>query len=218
MKQFFKNNLQLIAISTGHFTNDFYMNIIPPVLFAFSRLLDLTLTQQSIIAFVILAGGSLLQPIVGYFLDKIGKSEYLIIGMVWISFMMSITGIIRNYYILIIIVGLASVASSIFHPLGSSVAVNLSKGSRGKSLSIFMTIGGFAITLAPMISIPIVSKFGLKYLVFLMIPGFFVAYFLKFAKIDKISCCYGQEKGKEKKYRKIRQNGYHCLFACLQLT
>jgi len=172
MRQFFKKNIQLIAVSTGHFTNDFYMNLIPPILFAFSISMGLTLTQQSIIAFIIIVGGSLFQPIVGYLLDKIGKSVYLIISLVWISFMMSITGLITNYYLLIVIVGLASIASSIYHPLGSSIAINLSRGSRGKSLSLFMTIGGFASTFTPMITIPIVSEFGLKYLTFLMIPGF----------------------------------------------
>jgi FSR family fosmidomycin resistance protein-like MFS transporter len=207
MRQLFKKNLQLIAVSTGHFTNDFYMNLLPPILFAFSSSLGWTLTQQSMIAFIVITGGNLLQPVVGYLLDKIGKSGYLIISLVWISFMMSITGLITNYYLLIIIAGVASIASSIYHPLGSSIVVNLSRGSRGKSLSIFMTIGGFAYTFAPMISIPIVSEFGLKYLTFLMIPGFFVAYFLKFAKIDKIKYRVASDKemGKRKK-GKISKN------------
>jgi len=199
MRQLFKKNLQLIAVSTGHFTNDFYMNLIPPILFAFSRSLSLTLTQQSMMAFIIITGGTLLQPIMGYFLDKVGKSGYLIIGIIWISFMMSITGLITNFYLLIIIAGLASVASSIYHPLGSSIAVNLARGSRGKSLSIFMTIGGLARTFAPMISIPIVNAFGLKSLVFFMIPGFLVAYFLKFAEIDKIKCRVTSDKEQAEK-------------------
>lgn len=207
MRQFFKKNLQLIAVSTGHFTNDFYMNLIPPILFAFSSSMGLTLTQQSMIAFIIIIGGSLLQPIIGYFLDKIGKSVYLIIGIVWISFMMSITGLITNYYLLIVIVGVASIASSIYHPLGSSIAINLSRGSRGKSLSVFMTIGVFASTFTPLVAIPIVSEFGLKYLTFLMIPGLLVAYFLKFAKIDKIKCCVTDDKKNEKiKKNKISKN------------
>jgi FSR family fosmidomycin resistance protein-like MFS transporter len=202
MRQIFKKNLQLIAVSTGHFTNDFYMNLIPPILFAFSSSMGLSLTQQSMIAFVIIVGGSLFQPIVGYLLDKIGKSVYLIIGTAWISFMMSITGLITNYYLLIVIVGVASIASSIYHPLGSSIAINLSRRSKGKSLSVFMTIGVFASTFPPMIAIPIVSEFGLKYLTFLMIPGLLVAYFLKFAKIDKIKCRVTDDKGN----KKIRKN------------
>lgn len=201
IRQFFKKNLQLIAVSTGHFTNDFYMNLIPPILFAFSSSMGLTLTQQSMIAFSIVVGGSLFQPIVGYLLDKIGKSVYLIIGIVWISFIMSITGLITNYYLLIVIVGLASIASSIYHPLGSSIAINLSRESKGKSLSAFLTIGVFSSTFTPMIAIPIVSEFGLKYLTFLMIPGFLVAYFLKFAKIDKIECRVTADK-KNKKIKK----------------
>lgn len=219
-RQIFKKNLQLIAVSTGHFTNDFYMNLIPPILFAFSSSMGLTLTQQSMIAFAIILGGSLLQPIVGYLMDKIGKSGYLIIGIVWISFMMSISGLITNYYLLIVIVGLASIASSIYHPLGSSTAINLSRGSRGKSLSVFMTIGGFATTFAPMIGIPIVSEFGLKYLAFLMIPGFLVAYFLKFAKIDKIKYRVTSDKKNEKrKKKKISKNKvkYLLLLICMSV-
>lgn len=220
MRQFFKKNLQLIAVSTGHFTNDFYMNLIPPILFAFSSSMGLTLTQQSMIAFTIIIGGSLLQPIIGYFLDKIGKSVYLIIGIVWISFMMSITGLITNYYLLIVIVGVASIASSIYHPLGSSIAINLSRGSRGKSLSVFMTIGVFAFTFTPMITIPIVSKFGLQYLTFLMIPGFLVAYFLKFAKIDKIKHRVTNDRKNEKiEKNKISKNKvkYLSLLVCMSV-
>jgi len=172
------------------------------------------------IAFIVITGGNLLQPVVGYLLDKIGKSGYLIISLVWISFMMSITGLITNYYLLIIIAGLASVASSIYHPLGSSTAINLSRGSRGKSLSVFMTIGGFAATFTPMITIPIVSEFGLKYLTFLMIPGFLVAYFLKFAKIDKIKYRVTNDKKNEKrKKKKVSKNKvkYLSLLVCMSV-
>ncbi|MCJ7814073.1 MAG: MFS transporter [Candidatus Atribacteria bacterium] len=196
------------------------MNLIPPILFAFSISMGLTLTQQSIIAFSMLVGGALFQPIVGHLLDKIGKSVYLIIGIVWISFLMSITGLITNYYLLIIIVGLASIASSIYHPLGSSIAINLSKESRGKSLSAFLTIGVFSSTFAPMIGIPIVTKYGLKYLAFLMIPGFLVAYFLKYAKIDKIKCRVTDDKKNEKiKKDKISKNKvkYLLLLVCMSV-
>ncbi len=185
---FIKRNLKLIAVSVGHFSNDFYMNLIPPILFAFSGELGLTLAQQSMIAFVITTGGTLLQPVVGYMLDKVGKSSYLIFGILWISIGMSVTGFITNYYLLIAVAGLSAIASSIYHPLGSSIAANLSTVSRGKSLSIFMTIGGFAATFSPMVSIPIVNSFGLRPLAFFAIPGLITALFLKAANVDKIEC------------------------------
>ncbi|KUO67529.1 MAG: hypothetical protein APF77_14470 [Clostridia bacterium BRH_c25] len=186
--KFIKRNLQLIAVSVGHFSNDFYMNLIPPILFAFSSELGLTLAQQSVIAFVITTGGTLLQPVVGYMLDKVGKSSYLIIGILWISIGMSVTGLITNYYLLIAVSGISAIASAIYHPLGSSIAANLSSVSRGKSLSVFMTIGGFAATFTPMVSIPVVNSFGLRPLVFFAIPGLLTALFLKSVNVDKIEC------------------------------
>lgn len=195
---FIKRNMKLIAVSVGHFSNDFYMNLIPPILFAFGAELGLSLSQQSMIAFIIMTGGSLLQPAIGYLLDKIGKSSYLIFSILWIGIGMSITGFITNYYMLLVVAGLSAIGSAVYHPLGSSIAANLSTGSRGKSLSVFMTIGGFAAAVAPMLSIPIVNSFGLNYLVLFAIPGLITALFLKTADVDKIEWKTNNEIEKKK--------------------
>lgn len=180
------NFTKLMAVSVGHFSNDFYMNLIPPILFLFVQALGLSLSQQAFIAFIITSSGSFAQPIIGYFVDKRGKPWLVIFSLVWISFWMSISGLITNYYLLVIILGLASLASALFHPLGSSMAVTLGNKSRGKSLSIFMTIGGFAASISPMIAIPIVKAHGLKVLVFFMVPGILVALFLYLAQVQKV--------------------------------
>lgn len=195
---FIKRNMKLIAVSVGHFSNDFYMNLIPPILFVFGVELGLSLSQQSMIAFLIMTGGSLLQPAIGYFLDKVGKSSFLIFSILWISIGMSVTGFITNYYMLLVIAGLSAIGSAVYHPLGSSIAANLSTGSRGKSLSVFMTIGGFAAAITPMVSIPIVNRFGLKYLVLFAIPGLITALFLKTANVDKIEWKINNEIEKKK--------------------
>lgn len=62
--------IKLIAVSIGHFINDFYMNLIPPILFLFAQSLGLNLSQQAFIAFIITSSGSFVQPIIGYFVDK----------------------------------------------------------------------------------------------------------------------------------------------------
>lgn len=177
---------KLIAVSVGHFFNDFYMNLIPPILFLFVSTLGLSLAQQAFIAFVITSSGSFAQPFIGYIVDKKGKPWLLIVSLVWISFWMSISGIISNYYLLVIVVGLGALASALFHPLGSAVAVKLGKKSRGKSLSIFMTIGGFAASVSPVISIPLVKIFGLKVLILFMIPGLLAALFMYIVQLHKV--------------------------------
>lgn len=177
---------KLIAVSIGHFLNDFYMNLIPPILFLFVYSLNLTLSQQAFIAFVITSSGSFAQPVIGYFVDKRGKPYLLIFSLVWISFWMSVSGIVTNYYLLVIVAGLGALASALFHPLGSAVAVKLANKSRGASLSVFMTIGGFAASVSPMVAIPAVKAYGLNVLVFFMIPGILTALYMYIAQIHTV--------------------------------
>lgn len=178
--------IKLIAVSVGHFLNDFYMNLIPPILFLFALSLGLNLSQQAFIAFIITSSGSFVQPIIGYFVDKKGEPWLLILSLLWIAFWMSISGIVNNYYLLIVFTGLGALASALFHPLGSAVAVKLAKKSRGTSLSIFMTIGGFAASVSPVVAIPAVKAYGLNVLIYFMIPGILVALFMFIAKLHEV--------------------------------
>jgi FSR family fosmidomycin resistance protein-like MFS transporter len=207
MSNFIKNNLKLIAVSVGHFTNDFFMNLIPPILLIFTEELGLSLTQQALIVTVLTTSGTLLQPVIGFFLDKIGRTSMLTISVIWISVGMSLTGIIDNYVLLLIIVGIAGMASSVYHPLGSAIAANLSEGSHGKSLSVFMTIGGFAAMFTPIIAVPMTTHFGRGSLIFLMVPGLLAAYFLKQSGIHSIKYIPDEPaEEKEKVKRKINRD------------
>ncbi|MCM1991360.1 MFS transporter [Oceanirhabdus seepicola] len=176
---------RLLAVSVGHFMNDFYVAIVPPILFLFATALSLNMTEQAVVAAVITCSGSFAQPIVGYIVDERGKPWLLILSVVWIAVLMSISGLVTNFYLLVFITGLGALASSLYHPLGSALAVSLGNSSRGKSLAIFMTIGGFAASVSPIITIPIVQKYGLAKLAYLMIPGFIVAGMMYMAQIQK---------------------------------
>lgn len=108
------------------------MNLIPPILFLFVQILGLSLAEQAFIAFVITSSGTFFQLIIGYLTDKRGKPWLIILSIVWISFWMSISGLITYYYLLVIILGLGSLGSALFHPLGSAMAVKLGKNQEEK--------------------------------------------------------------------------------------
>lgn len=180
------NLTRLIAVSLGHFINDFYMNLIPPILFLFANSLSLTLTQQGFIAFIITSSGSFAQPIIGSFVDKYGKTYLLILSIIWIGIWMSLTGIVTNYYLFVIVVFMGALASSLYHPLGSATAVMLGNKTRGKSISIFMTIGGFAASITPLITIPIVKNYGIDKLIYFMIISFITAGVMYILQVHKI--------------------------------
>ena len=186
MNQFIKSNGSLLAVSWGHFVNDFFMSVVPITLFAFAEVLKLNATQMSIILFVITTAGTFFQPLVGLLIDKVQRSVLLIWSLVWITVGMSLSGIITNFYLLTVVVGLAALGSSIYHPLGSTITIHKTGLTKGKSLSIFMTVGSFAHTAAPLVAIPLVTIYGLKALVYLLIPGLISALFLFLAKVHQV--------------------------------
>lgn len=190
---------KLAAISAGHFMNDFYMGLIPPISFVFAEVLGLNMTLQGLLAFVITSFGSFAQPFVGGFVDRHGKSYLLTGSVLWIAFWMSIAGWIRNYYILLVAVSLGALASALYHPLGSSTAVKLGRDSKGKVLSIFMTIGGLSAAVAPAVALPLVNAYGLESLAFLMIPGAIIAGFMYWSGIQEVEIKSAPSSGGSKK-------------------
>src|SRR6056297_1652638 len=99
-----KSFKQLIAVSVGHFTNDFFVGIIAPISLYFAYKLGLNLTQQGLIPVAVLVFSSLLQPVFGLLSDKKGKPKHLIISILWISVFIRLYGVISNFYILLIVI------------------------------------------------------------------------------------------------------------------
>ena len=186
MIRFIKGNIHLLAVSWGHFVNDFFMSLVPVTMFAFATELKLNATEMSAILFVIMTAGTFFQPIVGMLIDRVQKSILLIYGLIAITIGMSLSGFITNFYLLGIVVGISALGSSIYHPLGSTITIHKTNLSRGKSLSIFMTVGGFAATAAPLIAIPLVTRYGLKSLIIFIIPGLLSALFLYMTKVQDV--------------------------------
>ncbi|MBI9011828.1 MAG: MFS transporter [Clostridiales bacterium] len=184
---FIKKNASLLAVSFGHFVNDFYMSIVPVVLFAFAIEMDLSAMQMSIISFVITTAGTFFQPLVGLLIDRVQKSSMLIYALILISIGMSLSGLINNYYLLIVVVGVAALGSSIYHPLGSTITIHKTSLSKGKSLSIFMTVGSFAHSAAPLVAIPMVTVYGVKSLSVLVIPGLLTVLLLYSLKVQDVT-------------------------------
>ncbi len=192
-----ENTAKLMAISAGHFVNDFYISIIQPISYAFREALSLTMAQQGFIAFIMIASGTWLQPLIGLVLNRYGKGWLLILSVVWISFWISISAIVSNYILLIMVLMIGGTASALYHPLGSSVAIELNKSRSGTSLSLFMTIGGAAIALTPL-AIPFVNRFGLEKLTYFMIPGIITAFAMYLGGVHRVDLAVPEVKSPDK--------------------
>lgn len=202
---------QLIAVSMGHFTNDFFAGLIAPISLYFALKLDLNLTQQGILSIVMLVFASFFQPIFGFLSDKRGKPGHLIISIIWITVWISISGIVNNFYLLVIVLALGSSASALYHPLGSTTAVALGGNSKGTSLSVFMTVGGFSATVSSIVGLWIATTYGIEKLIFLIIPGCIAAVFMYYLGIQNVMLDTEEngikEKDSTKKKEKLNMSG-----------
>ncbi len=196
---------QLIAVSMGHFTNDFFAGLIAPISLYFALKLGLNLTQQGILSIVMLVFASFFQPIFGLLSDKRGKPGHLILSIVWISVWISISGIVNNFYLLVIVLALGSSASALYHPLGSTTAVALGGTSKGTSLSVFMTVGGFSATVSSIVGLWIASTYGIEKLVYLIIPGCIAAVIMYYLGIQNVMLDTEENSSKDKDSTRIKE-------------
>lgn len=195
------NLKQIFAVCLGHFMNDIFMNLLIPLSFLFKAKMGLTFAEQAMIGTVIISLGSFAQPIVGYLVDKKGRSGLLIVSILWIGIFTSITGFINNYYLLLVFAGIGAIASALYHPLGSTIVIQLLGKTKGAGLSIFITVGSFAVGFAPFVAIPIATNYGLKYLIVFLIPAVLTAVLMFIFKIHKIPL--NQEKTETTEAKKI---------------
>jgi len=200
------NKAKLIAISAGHFMNDFYIAIVTPILFVFKEALSFTMAQQGFIAFALTASTTWLQPLIGFMLNKHLKTWFLTLSIVWISFWISISGLVTDYVLLVTVLVLGGIASALYHPLGNEVAIKLNTRQPGTSLSVFMMVGTLGVSIAPLVSIPIVTRYGLDKLIYFMIPGLIVAIIMYFTKIHQIDSLEKTTNKLDKWYKTIKTN------------
>lgn len=219
-EQCVKNNnvKKLIAVSIGHFVNDFYAALIAPISYLFAIKLGLNLTQQGAISIIILVFSTFFQPFFGLYADKKGKAGLLIISVAWIAIWTCISGIVNNYYALLFVLAIGSSASALYHPLGSTASVSLAEKTKGTSLSIFMTIGGFAGSVSPIVGLWVAENYGVEKIVFLIIPGIIAALYMYISKVYEINIkTSDNNEGKAKLHIEKKKIGYLILLIIIIL-
>ena len=161
--------------------NDFYSNYLPQMLpFLVVLHPEFTATRAAILISAFTITSSLFQPLFGYFLDRAGKRWFVYVGTLWMAVMLSLTGIVHNYWSLVTLSALAGLGTAAFHPQASTMVNVLSGDRKAVLLSGFVAFGNFGFALGPLILIPLFQMYGLEATVVTVIPGLLVAIILTF--------------------------------------
>ena len=166
-------------ISIAHLLNDLYSNYLPQMLpFLVVLYQGFTATKAAIVVSAFSITSSFTQPLFGYFMDRQGKRWLAYIGTLWMAAMLSLTGLVHNYLLLVVLAALAGLGTAVFHPQASAMVNTLSMDRKAVILSVFVAFGNFGFALGPLLLVPLFQTFGLKATVVTIIPGVIVALLL----------------------------------------
>jgi len=169
------------VLSFAHMLNDLYSNYLPQMLpFLIVITPGFTATRAAILVSAFTITSSLVQPVFGFFLDRQGKRWLVHVGTLWMAIMLSLTGLVHSYVLLVILAALAGLGTAAFHPQASTMVNILSGDRKAVLLSAFVAFGNFGFALSPLLLVPLFQAYGLKSTVVTVIPGIIVAILLLF--------------------------------------
>lgn len=169
------------VLSIAHMLNDLYSNYLPQMLpFLVVLAPGFTATRAAILVSAFTISSSLIQPLFGYFLDRQGKRWLVHVGTLWMAIMLSLTGLVHSYVLLVILAAFAGLGTAAFHPQASTMVNVLSGDRKAVLLSIFVAFGNFGFALGPLLLVPLFQKYGLSATPITVVPGIIVAILLFF--------------------------------------
>ena len=169
------NKKALAILSAGHLITDINQGALPVLLPFFKEALSLSYTMAGVILMFGNLTSSVIQPAFGYLSDKRPIGWLLPFAPFVACLGLSITGLVPHYSLLLVCVIVSGIGVASFHPEGFKTAHFFTGEKKATGMSIFAVGGNFGLALGPMWALTLVTYFGLKGTVGMIIPGIIMA-------------------------------------------
>ncbi len=151
----------VVTVSFSHFAHDVYTAFLSPLLPLLINKFGLSYTQAGLLN-VVRGIPTVLNPVVGAIVDRVGGRYLVIFAPAVAAVSMSLIGVAPGFGMLVILLFVAGVNSTLFH-VPSPVMIKLFAGKyTGTGMSFYMVGGELARTLGPLVVLGAVSLWGLE--------------------------------------------------------
>jgi MFS transporter, FSR family, fosmidomycin resistance protein len=161
----------VLTISGAHFAHDTYPAFLAPLLPLLIAKLSIPLAAAGALA-TIARLPFLMQPFMGVWADRADARYFVIAGPTLTAICMSSLGLAPSYLALVVLLLVAGVSSSAFHPAAAAAASRASGRTWGRGASIYMTGGELGRAAGPLFIVAVVVWVGLERSYIAAIPGF----------------------------------------------
>lgn len=148
-------------LSFAHFFSHFYMIALAPLYPLIQPELGASWTEIgfAIAAFALFTG--ILQTPMGFLVERIGGRAVLIFGLFVIASAMSLIGFVTSLWQLMVLMSIAGIGNSVFHPADYSIISSTVAEKRlGKAFSYHTFGGSIGMVVSPIIMVALSALFG----------------------------------------------------------
>ena len=128
-------------ITYAHTTVDFYMTLFPPFLALFKARFDLSLAEVALLPMVVSLFGNMPQPLMGHLGDRRNRMFLASIGVLLCGITISLIGFASSVLMLAFLLVMASLGSSLFHPMGGGLVTASLPNRANFAMAVFLTGG-----------------------------------------------------------------------------
>jgi len=129
---------------------DFYALLLTSLLQDFREAFALSVTAATVLVTVGSLSNSMLQPVVGHFLERFDQKRVFALGVVIAAVFLSCIGLAPSPVWLGALLALGGTGVALFHPSGAVLVSRFAGARRGLAMSIYSNGGALGIALAPL--------------------------------------------------------------------
>lgn len=181
-----ENKKAVAWLTFGHGLVDSYAGFISPILPFIAAKIGISIAFATCAYSISHLFSSLMQPVFGFFADKLHKRFFIFWGTLLCAFFLSLTGLVHNFWQLALCLIIGGIGTSFYHPQATGFVVRYSGKNLAKNMSAFIAAGAIGNSIGPVISSSITQFFGLGKLIYASVWGIAFA-LLVFVFVPKIS-------------------------------
>ncbi len=137
-------------VSTGHFFSHFYLLLLPPLFPVLREQFGVGFTELGLALTTFSIATALTQVPAGYIVDRYGARWLLIAGLLLESAVIAGIGLFTTFNAFIVLLGIAGIANSVYHPADYSILTrSVHKSRMGRAFSVHTFAGYLGEAVAP---------------------------------------------------------------------
>ncbi len=165
-------------LAGGHLFTDVNQGALPALLPFFIAEYNLSYTAAAGLVAALGVASTVVQPLFGFYADRVSKPWLMLIGLIIAGFGLAITGLTENYWLIFAAVAISGIGVAAYHPEAARLVHKAAGEKKATAMSVFGVGGQLGFAVGPALTIAAVTLVGLKGTLVLAIPVLLMAIFL----------------------------------------